>query len=135
MRPLRFAFPLTLALQAMITQASVTQTSACLTNADTASKHVQAVTRIVTSGDSSRLVQQGIPYRPSEGVSLVTDSLTCRVIVNAYNALDSNPSTNISRAYVMKVGTTAYAMCDGTPGPVYIFWDTAYHWLAGLVGL
>jgi hypothetical protein len=49
--------------------------------------------------------------------------------------LDSNPSTNISRAYVMKVGTTAYAMCDGAPGPVYIFWDAAYHWLAGLAGL
>ena len=134
MRVLRFAFLYVLALEA-IPKAGVAQTSACLINADTASVHVQGVTRIVTSGDSARLVQQGIPYRPAGGVSLVTDTLVCRSIVNAYNALDSNPSTNISRAYVMQVGTTAYAMCDGTPGPVYIFWDTSYHWLAGLAGL
>jgi len=122
-----------LVLHVMVVEGSVAQASACLTNRDTASLHVQAVTRIVTTGDSARLVQQGIPYRPPAGVSLVTDSLICRATVNAYNALDSNASTNISRAYVMKVGTTAYALCDGTPGPVYIFWDTAYHWIAGLV--
>jgi hypothetical protein len=122
-----------LVLQVAVVEASVAQASACLTNSDTASKHIQNVTRIVSAGDSARLAQEGIPYRPAAGVSLVTDSLICRSIVSAYNALDSTPSTNIARAYVMKVGTTAYAMSDATPGSVYIFWDTAYRWLAGLV--
>src|SRR5881397_2466591 len=53
-----------LVLHVMVVEGSVAQASACLTNRDTASLHVQAVTRIVTTGDSARLVQQGIPYRP-----------------------------------------------------------------------
>jgi hypothetical protein len=131
-RTLRLLLLAALALHVMVAEAGVAQASACLTNADTVSMHVKNVTRIVTAGDSALLVQQGIPYRPAGGVSLVTDTLTCRSIVNAYNALDSTPSTNISRAYVLRVGTTAYAMAEGAPPFVYYFWDTAYQCLAAL---
>ena len=131
----RLFFLPVLVLHMMVVEGSVAQASACLTNRDTASKHIQELTRIVTVGDSARLAQQGIPYRPAEGVSLVTDSRVCRSIVSAYNALDSTASTNITRAYVLKVGTTAYAMSGATRGSVYIFWDTAYHWIAGVVGI
>jgi hypothetical protein len=108
------------------------QVSPCLTNADTASWHVAAVSRTITSGDSARLVQQGLPYRPHQGVVLVTDSLICQSAINAYNALDSTSSTNISRAYVMRVGTTVYALAE--PG-VYYFLDSAYHFLASIVAM
>lgn len=111
----------------------VTQTSACLANADTAATHVGAVTRIVEY-DSTLLAQQGLPYRPPGGVALVTDSLTCRHVVDAYNALDSLATQrHITRAYVMRVGTTAYAMT--TDGSVVYFVDTSYHWLAAMVSM
>lgn len=131
----RFRFLAVACLLAPVPGRVTAQQSPCLTNADTASKHVQAVTRIVTTGDSSRLVQLGIPYHPPAGVSLVTDSLTCRAMVNAYNALDSSTSRNITSAYVMRVGTTVYAMSVGTLRPAYIFWDTDHRWLVGLAGL
>jgi len=60
-------FLLVLVLHVMVVEGSVAQASACLTNRDTASLHVQAVTRIVTTGDAARLVQQGIPYSPARG--------------------------------------------------------------------
>lgn len=116
-------------------QTGTAQSSPCMGNPDTAASHIAGVLQTVTSGDSTRLALQGLPYRPPQGVVLVTDSVVCRSIVDAYNALDSVPSTNISRAYVMKVGTTAYAMVGDTPGVVYCFFDMAYRLLAGVVPL
>src|SRR6266700_3968755 len=110
----------------------VAQTSPCLTNPDTAAMHVQNVTQTVTHGDSARLAQQGIPYKPAGGVALVTYSLVCRSIVNAYNALSTPDSTDIARAYVMSVGPSVYAMAGEKSQSVYDFFDSAYHWLAGL---
>lgn len=107
------------------------QGSPCLANPDTAAAYTQAVTRIVTLGDSSRLVQQGIPFNPQSGVGIVTDSLTCRAIINAYNGLSAPDSTDIGHAYVMTVGTTAYAMVGEKAPGVVIFFDSSYHWLAG----
>jgi hypothetical protein len=109
------------------------QASACVTNPDTAATHVETVTRIVEY-DSSLLVSQGLPYRPPEGVVVVTDSLICRRVVDAYNALDSLATQrHITRAYVMRVGTTAYAMTFD--GAVMYFVDTSYHWLAAMAAL
>jgi len=107
------------------------QGSPCLSNPDTAATHAATVTRFVTLGDSSRLVQQGIPYRPAEGVAVVTDTVICRAIVTAYNGLSSPDAADISRAYVLTVGTTAYAMVGEKTPSVYAFFDTSYHWLAG----
>lgn len=109
------------------------QASPCLANPDTAAIHVAFVTRQVTLGDSARLAQQGLPYRPSAGVALVSDTTICRAVIDAYNALDSVTATNVGRAYVMTVGTTAYAMRGDTSGTVYIVLDTAYHVLGGVV--
>ncbi len=105
------------------------QGSPCLANSDTASIHVAAVTRTVTFGDSARLTSQGIPYRPSGGVTLVTDSLSCRSAVNAYNSLDST-TANISSAYVMKVGTSVYALA--LPQGLYYYLDSSYRLLAAM---
>lgn len=116
-------------------QVARAQSSPCLANPDTAAWHIASVTQTVTSGDSTRLAQQGLPYRPPEGVVLVTDSVICRSIIDAYNALDSIPSTNVSRAYVLKIGTTAYAMTADTEASVYVFFDASYRWIAGVVGL
>lgn len=109
------------------------QTSRCLANPDTAAIHVAFVTRQVTIGDSARLAQQGLPYRPAAGVALVSDTTICRAVIDAYNALDSVTATNVGRAYVMAVGTTAYAMVGDTSGVVYIVFDTAYHVLGSIV--
>jgi len=123
-------------LSGMRPAGAAAQSSSCQTNADTAGRHIAFVTRNVTEGDSAHLAAQGIPYRPPDGVSLVTDTLTCRSIVDAYNAQLPNPTDprRISRAYVMRVGTSAYAMV-GEKGLVYVFFDTAYHWLAAFVGM
>ncbi|MDP3910369.1 MAG: hypothetical protein Q8Q14_08245 [Gemmatimonadales bacterium] len=114
-------------------QAAEAQTSPCLANPDTAAIHVAFVTRQVTVGDSARLAQQGLPYQPPAGVALVSDTTICRAVIDAYNGLDSVPATNVARAYVMTVGTTAYAMVGDTSGVVYIVFDTAYNVLGGIV--
>jgi hypothetical protein len=87
-------------------------------------------------GDSARLAAQGVPYRPAGGVSMVTDSLTCGSVIDAYNAQVPDPADprRLSRAYVLRAGTT-YALAVGQPGSAYIFFDAEYHWLAGFVGL
>jgi hypothetical protein len=105
-----------------------------MTNADTATRHIGIVTRIV-GDDSVRLAQQGLPYRPAQGVSLVTDSLTCRATVNAYNALlpSTSDSRAITRAYVMRVGTSVYAMVGEKTRNGYVFFDTTYRRLAGML--
>src|SRR2546428_335453 len=56
-----------LVLHVMVVEGSVAQASACLTNRDTASLHVQALTPIVTTGAAARLVQHAIPYRLPAG--------------------------------------------------------------------
>ncbi|SRR6266513_2229740 len=113
------------------------QGSPCLTSADTAAIYIQSVTLDVTAGDSTRLVSLGLPYRPAGGVSLVTDAVLCQAIVDAYNALDTLPThpARISRAYVMRVGSSAYAMVGEKKRSVYVYFDTAYHWLAALVSM
>lgn len=109
------------------------QTSPCLANSDTAAVHVAFVTRQVTLGDSAGLAQQGLPYRPPAGVALVSDTTICRAVIDAYNGLDSVTATNVGRAYVMTVGTTAYAMMGDRSGMAYIVFDTAYQILGGIV--
>ena len=127
---------MTLVLLLAASRSGAAQTSACLTNADTASRHLAFVTQQVTIGDSTRLVQQGIPYRPAAGVALVSDSTICQAVINAYNALDSVTATNVGRAYVMTVGTSAYAMVgDASGSGVYFFFDPTYHVLAAVVAM
>ena len=117
-------------------QGAAAQSSPCLTNPDTAAKNIAFVTQQVTIGDSTRLVQQGIPYRPAAGVALVSDSTICQAVINGYNALDSVTATNVERAYVMSVGTTAYAMVgDASGSAIYFFFDLTYHVLAAVVAM
>jgi hypothetical protein len=114
------------------------QTSACLTNADTAATHIEVVTRIVTTTDSSTLVGQGIPYRPAAGVSLVSEAQTCQAVLNAYNALyaPADSAHHLGRAYVLGVGTMVYVLA-ATSGSfddvTYVFFDSSLRWLVGMV--
>ena len=125
---------LTLGLHVVaVSREAAAQASPCLTNPDTAAVHVAFVTRQVTVGDSALLAQQGLPYRPAAGVAVVSDTVICRSVINAYNALDSVPATNVIRAYVLTVGTTAYAMRGDQSGVVYIILNTAYQVLGGIV--
>ena len=109
------------------------QTSPCSVNPDSGAMHVAFLTRQVTLGDSARLAQQGLPYRPPAGVAIVSDTTICRAVTTSYNALDSITATNVGQAYVMKVGTTPYAMVGDKSGNVYFVFDTAYHVLGGVV--
>ncbi|MDH3290397.1 MAG: hypothetical protein OEO20_00885 [Gemmatimonadota bacterium] len=112
------------------------QTSACLTDPDTAALHAESVTQTVTVVDPTRLAGQGLPYRPVEGVSLVTNGRICRRVVDAYNALFPEGEENrfISRAYVLKVGKSAYAMVPEGRVDVYMYFDSKkYKFLAGMV--
>ncbi len=127
---------LTLSFQLVVGyQDARAQTSSCLANPDTAAMHVALVTRGVTIGDSTRLAQLGLPYRPPAGVALVTDTTICSALIDAYNALDSVTAMNVGRAYVMRVGTTAYVMMGDRSGVPYIIFDTAYHVLGGMASM
>jgi hypothetical protein len=112
------------------------QATACLTNADTAAMHVRAVSQIVSFTDSSTLVNQGLPYQPSEGVTLVTSSQVCSKVVAAYNSpVPAGDSRRITAAYVMKVGRSAYAAVGSKTTPnsrVVYFYNTKYQWLAAM---
>lgn len=123
-----------LVLGAVSNPALSAQSSPCLTNADTAATHIKQVTMSLTGGDSARLVQQGLPYRPT-GISLVTDSATCAAVVNAYNSTSHDSTTMVTRAYVLRVGTTTYAAIGEHRSGVYVYFDNTYHWLAGLVSM
>jgi hypothetical protein len=92
------------------------------------------VTEVVTFGDSAKLVSQGIPYNPSQGITLVTQSQTCSKVVAAYNALypQGDPG-RISKAYVMKVGQNVYAAVSPTTADLVQFYDSKYKWLAGML--
>lgn len=110
------------------------QASPCLTNADTAAVHVALVTEVVTLGDSARTVSRGLPYRPPEGVSLVTDPTLCATMVGAYNSAyaPADSSKHLPRAYVLRVGTAAYAVVGGGRS-VYAFFDASGRWLAAIL--
>jgi hypothetical protein len=123
-----------LALIIMPTRRSA-QGSPCLTNADTAARYINQVTTALTGGDSTRLVQQGLPYRPSGGISLVTDSATCAAVVNAYNSTSPDSTTMVTRAYVLRVGNSNYATVGENKPGVFVYFDNTYHWLAGLVSM
>ena len=108
--------------------------SPCLTNGDTSATNILNVTQTVTQGDSAHLAQLGLPYKPAGGVALVTDSLTCRAIINAYNGQSAPDSTtDVIQAYVMSVGTSTYAMVGDKSPKVMVFFDSTYHLLASLV--
>lgn len=107
----------------------------CLTNADTAATHIRQVTMAVTGGDSARLVRQGLPYRPSGGICLVTDSATCAAVLNAYNSTWSDSTRTVAHAYVLRVGTSNYVAVGENRPSVYVYFDNAYHWLAAQVSL
>jgi hypothetical protein len=96
--------------------------------------------RVVTQdlkGDSTKLTRQGLPYKPAQGVSLVTDTTICRAIVNAYNALDTLPThpAQVQHAYVLKAGSTVYVMVADKARAVRVYFDTSYRWLAALLSL
>jgi hypothetical protein len=112
------------------------QSSSCMTNADTSARHIVMLTRIVDY-DSTQLTQLGIPYHPSGGVSLVTDSVVCGAVISAYNALppSGGDPRDVSRAYVFRIGTAAYAMVGEQSLDVYDLFDYEYHWLAGIAAL
>lgn len=124
-----------LALGAVASHPLSAQRSPCLTNADSAAQYIRGVTMAVTAGDSARLAKQGLPYRPAGGVFLVADSATCEAVVKAYNSTSADSTTMVRRAYVLRVGRSNFAAVgDGKPD-VYVFFDSAYHWLAGLVSM
>jgi hypothetical protein len=107
--------------------------SSCLTNADTASRFIRGVTQHVTLGDSAATVANGLPYNPPAGVTLVTDPPTCAAVVTALNdalGIPAGSPDRKTRAYVLRVGTTAFAAVDeGTATlkmPVYAFFSASY---------
>src|SRR5437762_7592924 len=110
----------------------VGQASPCLSDPDTAASHIWYVNRTVTNTDSTVLASQGLPYRPPQGVTLVTDPVICQRVIDADNALiqpGDTVATTISRAYVLRVGTTAYALVPENNDGVYIYFDgTNYKW-------
>lgn len=111
------------------------QGSPCLTNADTAFLHSRFISQILNEGDSVRLAAQGLPYHPADGIMLVSDTTTCQQVVDAYNAtVPADSSHRVSGAYVFRVGSSAFAAVE-SQGSLYVFFDTNYHWLAGIVGM
>jgi hypothetical protein len=131
---MRFFLP-TLMLIALLSGKGHSQTVSCVTNADTTDEQVEFVTEIVTHGDSTSLVQGGIPYQPAEGVTLVADSTICNGIISWYNARDTATARHISRASVMLVGSSVYVIVGEKTPKVYIFVDSLYQWLRGYVAI
>jgi len=105
-----------------------------LTNADTAAGYIRAVTEIVTLSDSAGLVDQGVPYSPAQGVTLVTQTTTCSKVVSGYNSLyPVGDPRRITAAYVFKVGQNVYAAVSPTTAELVQFFDSKYKWLAGML--
>lgn len=110
--------------------------SACLTNADTAGRHQRMIIQLVTMGDSARLVSQGLPYNPSAGVTLVTDTRICSKVIAAINAqMPAGDPRRLTQAYVLKMGNSAYAAVGRLAPDDYAFFDTKYKWLASMGAL
>ncbi len=113
----------------------------CYTDTDTTAQYVTFVTGIVTWGDSASLVGQGIPFKPAQGVTAVTDTSVCRSALNAYNALypPADSAKHVGRVSVMHVGTSALAIIGirgpASPRPVVIFMDSTFQHLASMAGL
>ena len=92
-------------------RASASASGPCLGTSDTAEIYVKVVGNQVFLGDSSRVVALGLPYRPSSGVALETDTTACAAVVSAFNGLyPPGDSTNhVAAGYVIRVGNQAYA--------------------------
>ena len=111
------------------------QTSPCRTNSDTAAKVIALVEATVTKSDSALLVREGIPYKPVGGVTLETDSTTCAAAINAYNGLaPADSSTHLQQAYVLRVGTSVFALMPRPPRDVAYYLSSAFAILTSIVG-
>ncbi len=110
--------------------------SSCQTNADTTAMHIRMVKQIVTWTDSATLVSQGIPYKPTGAITLVSDSQTCTKAVTAINAtLTTSDPRRVTKAYVIKIGTKNYAAIGEKTPSVYTMFDSKFKRLAGLVAM
>ena len=111
------------------TSNAVAQTSKCLTNADTVAIHIAAIKNTLKYTDSTQAVQSGIPFNPAN-VTLVSTSSKCNSAITSYNnKFPANDPGRISRAYLFRVGTTAYAMVPTTtplPNSTYYFMNNSY---------
>jgi hypothetical protein len=95
--------------------------------------HIQMVNQIVTWTDSATLVNQGLWYKPTGGVSLVTDSRTCAKAVTAINStMPVGDPRRITKAYVLKIGSKGYAAVGEHATSPYHMFDTKFKWLAGM---
>lgn len=134
MRMIGFGRGFGLALSLVLVSRGSAQTSACQTNADTSAIYMGTVRRTLTLGDSARLISQGLPYQPTS-VTLVTSNQTCSKAVTAYNStLPTGDPRRITKAYVMKVGNSVYAVV-GRSSPAaltVLYYDTKFKWLAGI---
>ncbi len=95
--------------------AQVTRSS-CVTDADSANSVRSKFQQMVAQGDSAGLARLGLPYRPVDNVSVVTDETTCGLAVSAFNALYLSDSAKyITRAVVVTVGPTRYVVWGVRP--------------------
>lgn len=110
------------------------QASPCLSDADSLSLHISRVTHQVFAGDSTRLVSQGLPFRPPQGVSQETDSQVCLQMITALNNLwpPSDSAQHVSQAYVLKVGADVHALIRRN-SDVYYYLDANGSVLASIL--
>jgi hypothetical protein len=78
----------------------------------------------------------GLPYRPVEGVSVVTDNRTCSMAIDAYNALYQRDTASfVSRALVILVASNRYIVWGVRPrlnnggGQLFFLFDGAFHFV------
>lgn len=107
----------------------------CFVQADTAEIHRKYIELQVTVGDSTQLANLGIPYRPTEGVTFVSDSTICHQAIEAYNALfpPADSAKHVSGAYVFRVGSNTFVVA--LEDFVYAFLNSDYQLLGMFAGL
>jgi hypothetical protein len=109
----------------------------CATGQDTVASRLQYFEDIVTVLPA--VVPNGIalPHRPAEGVSLVTDSLTCAAALHAYNHLPPDSVTgSVSRVVVLKVGNSRFVVSSPTEASglvLYVVYDSTFQRLASVL--
>jgi hypothetical protein len=106
----------------------------CLVEADSVEAYQLVIEFQVMKGDSSRLAQYGLPYKPAEGVTLVTDSTVCAQAVAGYNAYltPSDSIGHIGAAYVFRVGSSHFVVAKRG---LMVFFDSNFQKVLSIAGI
>ena len=97
----------------------------CRSASDTAQLAMTFARHGLSDNDSAGLVALGLPYRPS-ALSLATDSVTCQIIIDAYNTSLADTLHRITSGYVVQADSAFVLYLPGGSGTPNATEEIAY---------